>query len=306
MSVQISVIVPVYNAQDYLCRCIDSIINQIYTDLEVVLVDDGSKDNSAQICKEYERKDHRVHFFHTENYGVTHARQIGIQKSKGTYVCFVDSDDYILPSYLLNLYNAIIKTNADISYAANSEGEVDNCQYIKSLLRNTCDWGLPYKLYRKRLFNHDTLDISPSINVGEDLVANLRLCKNPLKIILIHCDGYVYFKNPESVTHTRNLSLEYEELFMCAVEESLVNRTELYKEDLWFFKLRCWKNLVLHGIKVDRNKEWVKWILDNVPSSNNVTIGDKVLIYISNFYVVFFALKILYLIKSVMLNVKNS
>ena len=63
MSVQISVIVPVYNAQDYLCRCIDSIINQIYTDLEVVLVDDGSKDNSAQICEEYERKDHRFTFF---------------------------------------------------------------------------------------------------------------------------------------------------------------------------------------------------------------------------------------------------
>ena len=96
----ISVIVPVYNAEKYLHRCIDSILAQTYTDFELLLIDDGSKDKSGEICDEYARKDTRVRVFHQENGGVSSARNLGLDNAKGEWITFVDSDDYIEENFL--------------------------------------------------------------------------------------------------------------------------------------------------------------------------------------------------------------
>ena len=92
---EISIIVPVYNTEKYLHRCIDSILAQTFTDFELILVDDGSSDNSPKICDEYAEKDKRVRVIHQENGGVSRARNIGIDNSCGTYLMFCDSDDYV-------------------------------------------------------------------------------------------------------------------------------------------------------------------------------------------------------------------
>ena len=92
---KVSVIVPVYNVEKYLHRCIDSILAQSFTDFELLLVNDGSKDKSGEICDEYAAKDSRVRVFHKENGGVTSARKLGFDSSVGEYVLFVDSDDYL-------------------------------------------------------------------------------------------------------------------------------------------------------------------------------------------------------------------
>ena len=91
----ISVIVPVYNAEKYLCRCIDSILAQTYKDFELLLIDDGSKDSSGAICDEYAAKDSRVRVFHKENGGVGFARNVGLDHAQGDWVTFVDSDDWV-------------------------------------------------------------------------------------------------------------------------------------------------------------------------------------------------------------------
>lgn len=91
----ISVIVPVYNKEEYLARCIDSVLSQTYADLELILVDDGSKDKSAEICREYEKKDKRIRFIQKENGGASTARNLGISEAKGEYIGFVDGDDWI-------------------------------------------------------------------------------------------------------------------------------------------------------------------------------------------------------------------
>ena len=93
MNSLISVIVPVYNAEKYLDRCIQSIINQKYKELEIILVDDGSKDRSLEICNSYEKKDNRINVIHKENAGVSAARNTGIKKARGTYLAFLDDDD---------------------------------------------------------------------------------------------------------------------------------------------------------------------------------------------------------------------
>ena len=109
----ISVIVPVYNVEKYLPRCIESILTQSYPRFELLLIDDGSTDRSLQICEEY--RDQRIRLFHKENGGLSDARNYGIARMKGTYVTFIDSDDYIAPDYLRILLEMMEESNADIS-----------------------------------------------------------------------------------------------------------------------------------------------------------------------------------------------
>ena len=91
----VSVIIPIYNTQKYLKRCMDSVIEQTYQNIEIILIDDGSSDNSLEICKKYQENDKRVYIISGKNCGVSHARNLGIDKAKGKYLYFVDSDDYL-------------------------------------------------------------------------------------------------------------------------------------------------------------------------------------------------------------------
>lgn len=111
---EISVIVPVYNTEKYLDRCIRSIINQTFSDFELILVDDGSKDNSGFICDEWEKKDSRIKVIHQKNAGAGAARNAGLRVAKGEYIGFIDSDDWIEPQMYEVMYNAIEKYSADV------------------------------------------------------------------------------------------------------------------------------------------------------------------------------------------------
>ena len=113
----ISVIVPVYNAEKYLHRCIDSVLAQTYTDFELLLIDDGSKDQSGEICDEYAQKDARVRVFHQENGGVSSARNLGLDNAKGEWVTFVDSDDWAKPYYIEHLVASIDGADLVVAYA---------------------------------------------------------------------------------------------------------------------------------------------------------------------------------------------
>ncbi|MBU3807950.1 MAG: glycosyltransferase, partial [Candidatus Phocaeicola faecipullorum] len=104
---RISVIVPVYNVAALLPRCIDSLLDQEFTDYEVLLVDDGSTDRSGRICDEYKEKDVRIRVIHKHNEGVSRTRNRGIDEAKGEWITFVDSDDYVTPGYLSDLYACV-------------------------------------------------------------------------------------------------------------------------------------------------------------------------------------------------------
>ena len=115
----ISVIVPVYNVEPYLNRCVDSILEQTFTDFELILVDDGSPDNCPAICDEYARKDSRIHVIHQKNGGLSDARNAGIDwvvaNSDSQWISFVDSDDWVHPMYLFTLLSAVKTTNTYVS-----------------------------------------------------------------------------------------------------------------------------------------------------------------------------------------------
>ena len=115
----ISLIVPIYNVASYVDRCVASLVNQTYSNLEILLVDDGSTDGSGALCDEWAKKDSRIHVVHKENGGLSDTRNQGIKLSKGDYLAFIDGDDYIAPEYCEKLYQALAAHDADIALCNN-------------------------------------------------------------------------------------------------------------------------------------------------------------------------------------------
>lgn len=115
MNPLVSIIVPIYNADDFLIRCLDSVENQTYSNLEIILINDGSTDNSLKICNRYALKDNRIVLIDKENEGVSIARNIGIQNARGDYLAFLDADDWIAPNYIEQLMSPFENENVDIS-----------------------------------------------------------------------------------------------------------------------------------------------------------------------------------------------
>lgn len=114
MSDLISVIIPIYKVEKYIVRCVESIVNQTYTNLEIILVDDGSPDNCPQICDDYAEKDNRIKVVHKENGGLSDARNAGMKVATGDYISFIDSDDYVSIDFIETLYSAMLRENSDI------------------------------------------------------------------------------------------------------------------------------------------------------------------------------------------------
>ena len=209
----ISIIVPIYKVEKYLRQCLDSIQNQTYQNFECLLINDGSPDNSADICREYVSKDARFRYFEKENGGVSSARNLGIECSGGAYITFIDADDWVDSDYLEVLYNALIDENADISVSTYKGFHMgDNCWYLHSSQRG----------YEKRVFTNqelidefialDTFDYSYRFvcgklvckylldkiafncmtTLGEDMEFWLKLYLISNKIVYINRDSYVY------------------------------------------------------------------------------------------------------------------
>lgn len=165
---EISVIVPVYKVENYIHECIDSILNQTFQNLEIILVDDGSPDNCGKICDDYAQKDNRVKVIHQENAGLSAARNAGIQAATGKYLCFIDSDDYISADYCQTLYNLLITTSYDYSVCGVKrfdDGQVPqslekecisiftNYEYLGLQLNKQREFGVWNKLYRREIFD---------------------------------------------------------------------------------------------------------------------------------------------------------
>ena len=163
----ISVIVPIYKVERYLRRCVDSILNQSYKDFELLLIDDGSPDNCPQICDEYARQDDRIRVFHKSNGGLSDARNYGLDRMKGDYVSFIDSDDYVGPDYLKTLMDLIDEYAVPVaavahlcifddseSYvpSADDRGMIPNGEIMKSMAQGRIIFSAWGKLIHKDLF----------------------------------------------------------------------------------------------------------------------------------------------------------
>ena len=213
----ISVIIPVYNVEEYLCRCVDSVLDQTYRNTEILLVDDGSPDNCPAICDEYARQDARVRVLHQENKGLSGARNAGIDVAKGQWLAFVDSDDYLAPDFLERLLEACERTGSDLSvcrweYVRGEKipehGTGETRVYTgREMLANlylpdgayfVVAWN---KLYRRELFEGIRYPLG---KIHEDEATTYRIYDKMRKAAYVDRSLYGYFVTPVSITRGFN------------------------------------------------------------------------------------------------------
>lgn len=207
---KISIIIPVYNIEKYLSRCIDSILAQEYKNLEIIAVDDGSKDTSGKILDEYAVRDGRIKVIHKENGGVSTARLAGVKAATGDYIGFVDGDDYIEPDMFKRLVGNAIKFNADISHCGYVMDFPNRCDYyyntgrvveqdtqkgLYDLLKCVfVEPGLVNKIYKKSIVKSmvDSGVMDDTIKTNEDLLMNYYLFKRSEKSVFEDICPYHY------------------------------------------------------------------------------------------------------------------
>lgn len=209
---KVSIIVPIYNVEDYLGKCLDSLTNQTYKDIEIICVDDGSKDNSLQVAKEYEKEDKRIKVYTKENGGLSDARNYGIKYATGDYLLFIDSDDYIELSTVEKCINKVNETGADIvvfdlmyvsdngsQVSSGGNFDVTSINEWKDLIyinNSACN-----KLIKKELMN----DVSfPKGLNFEDLATIPILLTKANKVAKINEALYYYVQRGNSIAHSIN------------------------------------------------------------------------------------------------------
>lgn len=227
MEALISVIIPVYNIESSLPRCIDSVLNQTYSNLEIILVDDGSTDSSGEICDNYAKKDNRIIVIHKENGGISTARNAGLERVTGEYIMLLDSDDFI-PIYAIEkMYTRIMADDSDMVMGKHvdwyEDGKEDGafCEWFNDGIIAKDEvfkkmgtdnyypvsvWG---KLYKKCMF--DGIEF-PSLRCGEDLWVFCSIIKKCEKISILDEKIYYYYQRSDSVTHKKSEKIKYDEL----------------------------------------------------------------------------------------------
>ena len=214
----ISVIIPVYRVEQYLRRCVDSVLAQTYAQIEVILVDDGSTDDCPAICDAYAREDKRVRVIHQENVGLSGARNAGIEAAKGAWLSFVDSDDYLAPEFLERLYQACTDTGSDLGVCRweyvrgekpvpeRGSGKVETYsgrEMLANLYRSdgayfVVAWN---KLYRRELFREIRYPLG---RIHEDEATTYRIYDQVERAVYVDCSLYGYFVTPASITRGFN------------------------------------------------------------------------------------------------------
>ena len=216
----ISIVVPIYNVENYLRMCLDSIQKQTYTNFECLLINDGTPDNSAEICREYVAKDSRFRYFEKENGGLSSARNYGIERAEGSFITFVDSDDWLEGNSLeilsdkMNQYDADVVVSCYCIYDEEKEtflfftyGETyDKIYSTKELLEMLpvlegqtlsflTSWGI---LFKKKLFEHISFPVG---KINEDIATNYKCYMQAKKIVYAHKNTYCYRLRNTSISH---------------------------------------------------------------------------------------------------------
>lgn len=225
----ISLIIPVYNVEQYLDRCLESVIAQTYRNLEILLIDDGSTDGSSEMCDRWAEKDHRIQVVHKENAGVSKARNTGLEIAAGNYIMFLDADDYLEHNAVQVLYARIIKDDSDLAIGRHvdiyPDGSIDDCIYrkIQNCCMSACDvfhsaaekqdkqicvvsWA---KLYKADLWKEIRF---PTLICGEDLWVFPSIINQCRKISYVENIVYFYYQRENSALHKKSQRAALDEI----------------------------------------------------------------------------------------------
>lgn len=204
----VSIIVPLYNSESYIAECVESCLKQNYPNIEVIVINDGSTDKGREVVDEIKKQAKKLSVFHTTNKGVSAARNLGIEKAKGEFVCFVDADDCLDPNFVEYMLGLIQKDDADFGFSKNCWGEEndiaedfvinDNALAEKMLIGMEVAVGCWNKIYRRKLL--DKIKFDTDLFYGEGLDFIMRVAENANGIGIGHRGLYHYRRNPNSAT----------------------------------------------------------------------------------------------------------
>lgn len=255
----ISVIVPIYNVEKYLIKCVNSILSQSYSELEVILVDDGSPDNCGKICDELVKKDSRIRVIHQKNSGAAAARNAGLAIARGEYVAFVDSDDSIENDMYLMLHNMIKTDDADISICEcrkitekDSSKKIECSRYKRVLLDNDELWELVFgklnnsscnKLYKRKLIGD--LRFPEKVVHGEDLLFNIEYLTKCNVGTYSEAPMYNYLSRNDSITRSGfNENIFWEIIAKDKAKEFVAEHMPVQLENAELFSFRARMNVL--------------------------------------------------------------
>lgn len=281
----VSIIVPVYNVEKYIKRCVESIINQSYSNLEIILINDGSKDNSGKICDEFKLKDKRINVIHKKNCGVSSARNEGLKHVRGDYITFVDSDDWIEKETIKTFINKLInKYNYDLimygfmrdSGKAYKQIELndkvnietytnynDLILEIETLIVTEKLNSLCNKIYKREIIDKIGVKFDENISIGEDLLFNLEYILN-IRSMYITNKVYYHYMIREEPSLTKGYKKDkFNQLI--AVNDAMKNKINktMIKEEL------------LNSLKYIRLKNITSCFIDLHKSDCNLTKNEK-------------------------------
>lgn len=280
---EISIIVPIYNVERYLHKCVDSILNQTFSDIEIILVDDGSVDNSGAICDEYELQDSRVRVIHKENGGLSSARNTGLDIARGKYIGFVDSDDYIANDMYEVLYRQLIEHQADLSSVGiidvyeNRASEimqnttiqlVDQKQAIKLVVDGKGIFAYAWnKLYKRELFKEIRYPVGKTVEDAFIIIDLLLLCN---KIVVNSEQKYFYYRRSDSITGVSFTEKNLDGIEAWTRNQKLVNKffpdfeNETHRRLCWAYFFVLDKIVISNQEKkYSKTKDIISYLLKN-------------------------------------------
>lgn len=230
----ISIILPVYNEEKLLSRCVESIIGQTFQSFELIIINDGSNDNTAAICDCYAKADKRIKVFHKANGGVSSARQVGIENAKGNYSIHVDADDYVKPNYLELLYKETLRSQADVTicdyffekrkakviYRDQSIDSSDSLDFLKQIYNGEKVGVLWNKLIRHAVYKELNISFPVDIFYCEDVFVLTKMFLNDLKMAHVKQGLYHHCYNKRSITKSvSRKQIANRQLFIQRIED---------------------------------------------------------------------------------------
>lgn len=289
----ISVIIPIYNGKEYIHNIANALTAQTYKNLEIIMVDDGSKDNSYELCKELAREDMRFVVYSKENGGASSARNYGLERAKGKYIGFIDVDDYIFPEYFEYLYSMLTKYQADMACCSyykmwDSEKmpvfENDGKEIVFTKKEDT----LKDLLYRKNITGYPVLKLYKSeilknvkfpsnIIYGEDEIFTFQVLKECSKVVFGNKVLYIYYQHSTSSTHVANCS-QYENSWNIHMKEILNFAEEKNPEILKAAYAKCFILAIDYCCRIwkDQNsKEFKKKLLQYMKYADGIVLCDR-------------------------------
>lgn len=288
---KISIIVPIYNVEKYLEQCINSIIEQTYQNLEIILVDDGATDNSGKICDEYLKKDNRIKVIHKQNGGLSDARNAGVEIATGDFIGFVDSDDYIEKDMYELLHRNMLKEGADISccnrflvyenkievYGTDEYYEVMNSSRA---IEFSCMIGYigisAYtKLYQKELFDEIRY---PKGKINEDMYTTYKLFDKANKVIYDATPKYYYRQRKGSITNSKKINvnaIEASRELMVFVKEKYPEIMNAAIKNYIYSSIGVYDNIVKNKSKTVETQRLKNQIIEEVRKYYGILKKDK-------------------------------